>query len=301
MNNAKISLGCQLEALKGIKFLKNKKTKDNEVSFLCKNINVAKYLAGICDSINFEYKGEASAILSLNEETNIYTINFLNGNHDLQLVMQSLELTIDAVACDIPEIYKDYNQYDESFAKIRFIRTKLNYLRGIFVRDFFKEDNTWTISFESSCQQSLKSIIESLEVCVMTSCINNYLTYEIMFEEDEVDDVCDRIESMFFVEPEIREELRRIEQYNSLNKECKRKYRDYVKFIRFINGGMENLEAREVLLAARTCDYCEEEIYSKENEMRTILEFDCPVKAYQILNEIPCGNEDLEDDLEEDD
>ena len=97
--------------------------------------------------------------------------------------------------------------------------------------------------------------------------------------------------------PEVNEQFNEIEAFSKLDSPSKNKYLRYIKYVRSgFDNGLEEFSSSELLDLNRFCTDCGKELYSKDDETRTILEFNSPRKSHEILEEIICKNNEEEEE-----
>lgn len=180
--------------------------------------------------------------------------------------------------------------------KLNDIKTNLEKFRGVVVDEVSSKDKTLFIEFSCECRESLMAVISSEDICPIFFTVHSYenICYTGILENDDQDYSDDLNESLLFnLEhlPDLDEKLEEINNYDLLDEDGRNKYLKYVKYLRsrYINGFSE-LTAMELLNTQRFCCDCGEALYSKQDEVQIVLEFNDPEEIYERLSEIECSD-----------
>lgn len=174
------------------------------------------------------------------------------------------------------------------------VKSLLNKYRGVFCSNIdIDKENTWIISFSVDCKLSLGILVMELHeldaVCNIFSIDPTQIECLIFIKEEMIEVFIELLMENLVSYQDIREGMHKISNYDKLDQKSRFKYMKYVKYLRSrFKDGAEEASAEDLLNSRRFCGQCGKELYSKEDEIRTILEFNDPEKVCEVLDEIIC-------------
>jgi hypothetical protein len=180
----------------------------------------------------------------------------------------------------------------------KLIKRTLNKFRGVNFFDASLEEDIYVIELSSECR-NVTAVIAACgndygaNMSILSSLEEEVMTYMITIEESDLEGYLNFLKETLKERPHIRENLTKIPKFKELNLESKRKYRNYIKFLRIIGiNGFSDLSAEQLIDMGRFCGGCGKELYTQDDQMRTILEFDDPRRVLEILDKIRDSHSD---------
>lgn len=160
------------------------------------------------------------------------------------------------------------------------IKKLFNSLRGVKCSSIEYDDETWSVFFTSECKELTANLAGlNCPICVMVLSAD-YINLEYMaIIENKYIEMFFKCLQELVNDPKLIDKV----EIKKLNNKSKERYLNYVKFIRshYVNG-LFHKSAKE-LLDYNRYEYGEE-LYSESDELRAILEFNSPEKAFVVLN-----------------
>jgi hypothetical protein len=171
----------------------------------------------------------------------------------------------------------------------------INEFRGVVTQSMESEEGTLSIVITAECRYTLTRIIACENSCPMWTSIHSIgdgeLFFNIMIQEEHIEKLTNSLVTALKSNEDIRENFNEIDGFEDLDLASQEKYQKYIKYLRtcFINGH-EELSSKQLIDFDRYCCDCESELYTKADQIRTILEFDCPERIREIFEEIRCSH-----------
>lgn len=177
------------------------------------------------------------------------------------------------------------------------MRKILNSFRGITVLDVDTPDEEGNTSIDFLCEckiclGAVTSIMNNHPVTIFTFPFKHDVMFSLIFNVSNEEEIYKDLKDIKVRNNLVNEHFSKIDGFKNLTQGAKNKYFRYVKYLRGkrIDGAFI-LSARQLLENERFCIQCGKELYTKQDEVQAILEFDKPEKVYQRLNSIECADE----------
>jgi hypothetical protein len=174
---------------------------------------------------------------------------------------------------------------------IKRLTNTVNRLRGVKINHVDYHDDKCIVCLNCECSESLMILANFFAVGVSSEDFEP-VHYHVILEKRAAKYIARDLKDFIDECPELDEQLSGIDNYKLLDNNGRKKYFNFIKALRVIGlDGFFLQSAQELLDSNRHCAKCSKAIFTKEDEMNVVLEFDCPFDAIDKLNSIQCESE----------